>query len=453
MPEPKDAKSLLTATERERLINRTPDRNMSETDKEKHRNSIYHNDMVVRDKVGSWLKKSEDILFALEHLPTRKLKKEINDDDIYKLLNVGLKLLEVLDFAPVESVGGQAVIAKHTKTESDKLKDVWMRPATEIDFKRNLRVWFFGAFINKFVSKSPIFEEYIFKRLSEVGPDFGSYHEKEENEGKYKMQIMDYDKNLELDPNNIELLGGKVICLANIGQFEDSINYFDKIKELDPLDERAWIHKAILLKHMNRPLEARDEAIKYFDKALEIDPSDVEVWLAKASLFAEEGYESGNKLLLKEALKSINKAIKLEPKNEYLFATKARVLRNLGKKEEAIKYYDEALSINPENATTLNNKGVALKNLNKIEAALECYEKALNIDPKYADAWFNRGLTLLELNEPEKAKACFKETLKIDHSKIDNMFAKGEALLKEGYKREGESYLAKVREIKELIGS
>jgi hypothetical protein len=33
------------------------------------------------------------------------------------------------------------------------------------------------------------------------------------------------------------------------------------------------------------------------------------------------------------------------------------------------------------------------------------------------------------------------------------MFAKGEALLKEGYKREGESYLAKVREIKELIGS
>ena len=53
-------------------------------------------------------------------------------------------------------------------------------------------------------------------------------------------------------------------------------------------------------------------------------------------------------------------------------------MNNLGKYEEAIKCYDEAIKLNPKNVFVWYNKGVSLNNLGNMKNQLNVMTKQLN---------------------------------------------------------------------------
>ena len=87
-----------------------------------------------------------------------------------------------------------------------------------------------------------------------------------------------------------------------------------------------------------------------------------------------------------EALKIINKAQKLSPKNAYILNTKASILSGLGKSDEALQYYQKAIDINPHNEEIHYNKGKTHQKLQQYNAALDCFDKSLKINPNFEDA-------------------------------------------------------------------
>lgn len=83
---------MLTTKERDRLINREKEGNIAIT---------HRNDLIVRTKLQKWIDDIPDILFILEHLPERQLKKKLVDSNVFQLQYISEKLMELLDFKPI----------------------------------------------------------------------------------------------------------------------------------------------------------------------------------------------------------------------------------------------------------------------------------------------------------------------------------------------------------------
>ena len=85
---------------------------------------------------------------------------------------------------------------------------------------------------------------------------------------KYDEAIQYFDKVLEIDPKNVDALNNKGVSLGNLHKYDEAIQYFDKVLEIDPKNVDALNNKAAAL----IKLAKYDEAIQYLDKVLEIDP-------------------------------------------------------------------------------------------------------------------------------------------------------------------------------------
>jgi hypothetical protein len=154
-------KSLLTSTERMRLTNRIPDPQLSNDEKEKFKNALYNNDMIVRNKIRTWMKESDDILFVLKHMPTRKLRKIISDDEIFRLFHLGLYLIDAFGFQPVDEIENnkpRVVIGSSSDPSILSLDEIWLRPATNEEINRNLRLRQIIAYLERFVTRKDLLE-------------------------------------------------------------------------------------------------------------------------------------------------------------------------------------------------------------------------------------------------------------------------------------------------------
>lgn len=160
----------------------------------------------------------------------------------------------------------------------------------------------------------------------------------------------------------------KGVALAKLGKYEEAIECYDKVIELNPNYAPAWYNKGVALAKLGR----YEEAIECYKKAVELNPDYVDAWFNMGVAYAK-----------------------------------------LGKYEEAIKCYDKVLELNPKDYYAWNNKGVALAKLGKYEEAIECYKKAIELNPNYADAWYNLGLALTKLGKYEEAIKCFDKVLQL----------------------------------------
>lgn len=58
------------------------------------------------------------------------------------------------------------------------------------------------------------------------------------------------------------------LIFEKLGNYEDSLNSFNKVLEFDPKDKRAWVNKG----NNYEKIEKFQEALECYDKALELDP-------------------------------------------------------------------------------------------------------------------------------------------------------------------------------------
>lgn len=84
--------------------------------------------------------------------------------------------------------------------------------------------------------------------------------------GKYKEALDEFEKAIELEPQNTISWLNKGNTLDDMGKQEAAIEAYNKAIELDPYFAVAWYNKGIVFKSMKRKMEA-DEA---FSKAKEL---------------------------------------------------------------------------------------------------------------------------------------------------------------------------------------
>ncbi len=95
------------------------------------------------------------------------------------------------------------------------------------------------------------------------------------------------------------------------------------------------------------------------------------------------------------ALRALNAAVALQPRDASLHYNRAVVLRQLEHLPAALAGYDDALALRPAYPQALANRANVLQDLLRLDAALQAYDAALAVRPDAPHVRLNQALCLL----------------------------------------------------------
>jgi tetratricopeptide (TPR) repeat protein len=206
-------------------------------------------------------------------------------------------------------------------------------------------------------------------------------------EGAYEEALKNYEKALQVYPENAAFWDGKAEALASLSLSNNDASKF------------------------NDSLQAYDTAIKLYNNSLKPDQGDANIWYYR-------GLALSNKALMMQKSGQLNIDIPQEDSNRIL--------------EEAIKSYEKAIEINPKYLTAWKNIGIDLYSLKRLNESLKAYDNAIKIDNNYALAWYNKGLALYELGDYDQAVQAYDNALKSLPENAAIWYNKGNSLYKQG---------------------
>ncbi len=161
-----------------------------------------------------------------------------------------------------------------------------------------------------------------------------------------------------------------------------------------------------------------DEAINYFEKAISMDPSCAKAWYWKGYTFEMMDTSSpANISLNKEAITCFENAIKINSSYVDPYTDMSFCQAEIGMYDEALKTINKALAIDPNNSGALGIKGVVFYFLRNYDEAIKWFDKAIESDPNNADAWANEARTYRDRALPgddEKAAKAFEKATELD---------------------------------------
>jgi tetratricopeptide (TPR) repeat protein len=94
----------------------------------------------------------------------------------------------------------------------------------------------------------------------------------------------------------------------------------------------------------------------------------------------------------KEAIKSCQQAIKIDPNCSGAYYNLGNSLVDVGQIKEALDCYNKAIKIKPNYPEAFLNMGNALRDLGELDSALKFFKHAIKIRPDYSDAYYNESL-------------------------------------------------------------
>ncbi len=215
--------------------------------------------------------------------------------------------------------------------------------------------------------------------------------------------------------------------LIEFGEREEAAYEIQKLKEAATQIRDRELEGKIPLYEGNLLISERryEEALKALNKAIEISPKE-------GNALSRKGLALINLGRHEEALEVFNKAIELNPKNGFALSRKGAALGNLGRHEEALEVFNKAIELNPKNGFALLRKGTALGNLGRHEEALEVFNKAIELNPKNGFALLRKGTALINLGRHEEALEVFNKAIELNPKNGFALLRKGTALINLG---------------------
>jgi tetratricopeptide (TPR) repeat protein len=190
-----------------------------------------------------------------------------------------------------------------------------------------------------------------------------------------------------------------------------------------------------------------DGAINALNLAIESTPNNSNLYYKRAEIFRSQiqGYVDGengadeikekNKELCAASLDDVSKAIYLNNKIDYFYATRAEILTDevfctYDNKNGAVSDYENAIRLNPKKYDYHKKLGWLYLNLNNLPKALERAKSAISLNPKDENAHYLYGKYYFESNNYPKALEYYKKGLSlsgkftIGNYYVDELFEK-----------------------------
>ncbi len=204
----------------------------------------------------------------------------------------------------------------------------------------------------------------------------------------------------------------------------------------DTVKQKEYLKKALKQNSKYIPALMRlalnsdnDESLMYYKKVLEIDPY---YFLAENGLgfrlydIASKGDKSNALESYSEAIKHLERSIKLDPEYPRSYNTLGviyRITGNAAKSEEnfkkAVKYIDRVTRDDPTYIRPIANLALYYKESGNYPLSIEYYQKALKRSPDLTQLLVDLGDIYLKQKKSGKALAVFLKALNVDPQSVE----------------------------------
>ncbi len=178
----------------------------------------------------------------------------------------------------------------------------------------------------------------------------------------------------------------------NLGRNQEAIADYDRAIQLNPNDAAAYFNRA----YAKYALGKKEEAIADYDRAIWLDSNNAIAYnnrgLAKYALGKKE-----------EAIADYDRAIGLDSNNTAAYVGRGLAKSDLGRNQEAIADYDRAIGLDSNNANAYYGRGTVKSTLNDKQSAIQDYQKAADLYKQQGDTgiWYQQAVdNVKKLSEP-----------------------------------------------------
>jgi len=210
---------------------------------------------------------------------------------------------------------------------------------------------------------------------------------------------MEYQKGLEINPNNTNLINSLGVCHGISNHPKEAKEAFERAIKTAPTEVMAIYNLGLVFDIMDE----RNRAIQLLEQASQINNSIFEVELTAGSLLVKEQR-------FDLALIHLTRATTLNAKASIPFKLLGEIYLGTGRTEEAINEFKRAIKINPSDAVSLSGLAHAfgLKG-NNLQIAITLAKQSIMIDPETPIFRLRLGELYLKTDQEELARIEFNK--------------------------------------------
>ena len=264
----------------------------------------------------------------------------------------------------------------------------------------------------------------------------------------YDMAIVNFDKALELDPQQASGYLGRGLVFSLKKDYDRAIADLDRAIQLKPMTDAYFLRgEAFLAKG------EYDRAIADYDKVLELDPQRVGVYLQRAGAHYQKGdydrvVSDVDKIIQQnptatayslraltystkgdynQAIADYSKAIQLDPKEKDVLFFRGDAHYRVGDYERAITDFDSAIELNPNDSNSYKSRGMAYSHKGNHDRAIADFDRAIQLSPQDAEAYMSRGIAYARKNDIDRAFLDFDKAVQLSPANDVAYYNRGRA--------------------------
>lgn len=247
--------------------------------------------------------------------------------------------------------------------------------------------------------------------------------------------IADFDKVLELQPDNIDALILRGDAYSQLGQPGRALSDLNRAVTEAPDNAQAVLHRGVA---QGRRGES-SLALADYDQALKLDPRYVDALVNRAAIHAAAGRSA-------DAIRDLDAALAIQPNNPVALYNRGYAHFGQRAYDKAIADYDDAIQLDPSLGPAYNNRCLtrAIAGRDLVKAMADC-DHALKLMPTSLDVREVRGFIFLKLGDPALAITEYGAALAINPNQPLALWGRGLARIRNGQTKEGEADLAAAR--------
>lgn len=186
--------------------------------------------------------------------------------------------------------------------------------------------------------------------------------------------------------------------------------------ERESREERSAAHVNRAYAYNNQ--QQYDLAIRDLDEAITLNPRNSHAFNNRAWAFKQKGdYD--------RAFRDYGEALRVEPKNNIARVNLAEAYRDKGDYDQAIRICEDALQQEPTNAYVFSVRARAYVGKGDRDRAVRDYDEAIRLNPKNADFFTGRGDIFRERGDNERAIRDYDEAVRVNPKNWYANYARG----------------------------
>ena len=164
-------------------------------------------------------------------------------------------------------------------------------------------------------------------------------------------------------------IGKNAYQLLYFGQYEESLNLAKLAVQINKNDEKLWL----ILAEAQLANKLYKNALFSINKAQKINPKNSETYFAKSNIYLKISK-------LENAKTALETGLKIESNNHRAIFQLGNIFLMEKDYSEAIKLFDKSVQIKPDFWQAINNQGLANFEKNNINQSIKLFEKAISIE-------------------------------------------------------------------------